>query len=431
MKHALFIAFHYPPEASSSGVLRTLKYTRYLVDHGWRTTVVAPRVDAYSTIDHELERQIPPSTRVIRTRFLNTKRHLAVAELYPSILAVPDRWIGWLPWGVSAGRKLLAEDPFDLVYSTSPHATAHLIAWRIAKRAGRPWVADFRDPWIEDPPEPGAPTGPLYTALNRRLERKVIEDCSAAVASTLQLRDTLAARYPAVAPGKISAILNGYDEADFHALPEPASSGRASFVILHAGSVNGAFRNPLPLLRAARACANRGEIDLARLRCRFLGAGEYASSRAMAEALDALNVRHAVEFLPRVPYSESLAALAVADLLLLLQASPDTTGLVPAKLYEYLRAQKPVLALVHPGATDEVLSLTGGGWSVSPEDQPALERALAAAFALWTRGELAATRADLAVLRRFDRRALAQELCGVFERVAGPGARDESEAAAT
>jgi len=78
LQHALFVAYHYPPEASSSGVLRTLKYTRHLGDHGWRITVVAPERDAYGIVDPQLERQIPQSVRVVRTRWLNTKRHLAI-----------------------------------------------------------------------------------------------------------------------------------------------------------------------------------------------------------------------------------------------------------------------------------------------------------------------------------------------------------------
>src|SRR5438552_16329624 len=77
VRHALFVAFHYPPEASSSGVLRTLKYSRYLPEYGWRVSVVAPDPSAYSVCDPQLEEQIPPGTKVVRTRYLNTKRDLS------------------------------------------------------------------------------------------------------------------------------------------------------------------------------------------------------------------------------------------------------------------------------------------------------------------------------------------------------------------
>src|SRR5229473_4827401 len=78
LRHALFVAFHYPPEASSSGVLRTLKYSRYLPERGWRVTVITPHTSAYTVCDSQLEEQISSSTRVIRTPYLNIKRHLSV-----------------------------------------------------------------------------------------------------------------------------------------------------------------------------------------------------------------------------------------------------------------------------------------------------------------------------------------------------------------
>src|SRR4029450_8210729 len=84
MKHALFVAYHYPPESSSSGVLRTLKYTRYLGRFGWRVTVLTLNRDAYQETDPRLEEQIPADVRVVRTRFIEVKRHLAIWGRYPS-----------------------------------------------------------------------------------------------------------------------------------------------------------------------------------------------------------------------------------------------------------------------------------------------------------------------------------------------------------
>ena len=88
--HALFVAFHYPPEASSSGVLRTLKYSRYLPEHGWRVSVITPKESAYSVRDPKLEDQIPPATKVVRTPYLNTKRDLSIRGIYPALFALPD-----------------------------------------------------------------------------------------------------------------------------------------------------------------------------------------------------------------------------------------------------------------------------------------------------------------------------------------------------
>lgn len=413
-RHALFVAFHVPPEASSSGVLRTLKYIRYLEESNWRVTVVCPDTSAYAVTDPSLVRQLPDSCRVVRTPFLNTKRHLSVFGLYPVLLAVPDTWIGWLPWGIAAGKRVAREDPIDLVYSTSPHATAHLIASSVATNAARPWVTDFRDPWFEEIPEPGAPSGPLFRGIDRRLERRVIMRCQCVTTSTLSLRDTFRERYPDVPPGKFVAILNGYDEADFSALPTVSAPGNR-LTLVHAGVINGEFRDPRPLFVALRECIDRGEVRADELRVRFLGGGAFADSSEVRSGVEATGLAASVEFLPRVPYAEALQELAAADVLLLLQSSPDTTGLVPAKLYEYLRAQKPVLALVQPGATGEILRMVNGGWAIDPADTGALRAGIGEIVQRWRNASLRDACADLNDLRRFDRRSLAKELAGVFE----------------
>jgi glycosyltransferase involved in cell wall biosynthesis len=316
--------------------------------------------------------------------------------------------------------RRFAADPFDIVYSTSPHATAHLIARCIARRTHRPWVTDFRDPWFEDVAEPGAPNGALFRAIDRRLERRVIESCQAVVTSTTSLRDMLRGRYSRETPDKFTPILNGYDEADF-ASAVAVDRSDENLVILHAGIVNAEFRDPRPFFVAVRRCANEGLVELDRLRIRFLGGGSFGESAEVATAVRQLGLGPVVQFLPRVAYAESLRELAGADVLLLLQSSPDTTGLVPAKLYEYLRAQKPVVALVQPGATGEILGTVGGGWQADPADAGALHDVMADVFGRWRARTLGDQKADLAVLRRFDRKSLAGELAALFDRVVATG----------
>ncbi len=92
---------------------------------------------------------------MVRTPYINTKQHLSLFGLYPSFLAIPDRWTWWRLWAVKAGMRVYREDPFELIYSTSPHATSHLIARKLSAKTHTPWVIDFRDPWYEEPPEPG------------------------------------------------------------------------------------------------------------------------------------------------------------------------------------------------------------------------------------------------------------------------------------
>jgi glycosyltransferase involved in cell wall biosynthesis len=418
-RHALFIAFHYPPEASSSGVLRTLKYTRFLPDFNWRVSVIAPETDAYDVRDPGLEAQVPSNVRIVRTPFMNIKRDFSWRGIYPALLAVPDVWIGWLPWAMRAARRLVAADPIDLIYSTSPHATAHVIARRVQAITHKPWVTDFRDPWIEEPPEPGTPNGLIYRTVNRWLERDVIRHAAAVVASTAHLRDLLRKRYSNEAHAKFHYIANGYDEDDFATLArDDRKAGRMR--IVHAGSINPAFRDPRPVFAALGKLILQGSLLAEDCEIRFVGGGDYAESEEVRRAIEVAGLKKAVTFVPRVPYHESLRELTSADLLLLLQASNDTIGLVPAKLYEYLRAEKPVLALVHTGAVSEVLAQTGGGWAVDPRVPGELDFALADAVDAWRSGDLSARRAQLDILRRFDRHALTGELARVFDDVTRP-----------
>jgi len=417
MRRALFVAYHYPPESSSSGVLRTLKYTRYLGGFGWHVTVLTLNRAAYEVTDPKLEDQIPQDVRVIRTPFIDVKRHLAIRGSYPSVLAIPDRWSGWWPWAVAAGRRILNEGPVDMIYSTSPHATAHLVALSLAHRSGIRWVADFRDPWYEEPPELGTTRFGQFAA--RRLERLVVRRADRIVASTGRLRDTLAARYPEKPITEFVSIPNGYDEADFSSIGKPSPLSPDELLIVHAGSLSESFRDPRPIFEAVRRAADKGLVDLSRIRFRFLGGGPFAESLEMKEAVRCAGLISRVEFLPRVSYEDSLAELGRASVLLLLQASKDTVDLVPAKLFEYLRAGRPVLALAPLGATAEVLRETGGGWLVDPADMDALLDALVTAYRAWTSGDLGELTAKTAALEQFSRERLAAALADQFGALLG------------
>jgi len=416
-RHALFVAYHYPPESSSSGVLRTLKHTRYLGRFGWRVTVLTLDRRAYDTVDPLLEAQVPADVRVVRTPFIEVKRHLAVRGWYPSILAIPDRSIGWLPWAVAAGRRIVRSDLVDVIYSTSPHATAHLIALSIVRRARVPWVVDFRDPWYEDPPEPGTTRIRQFAA--RRLERRVVARADRIVASTARLRNMLAARYPWKPQEAFLAIPNGYDEGDFAHIAASANPPGNEMLIVHAGSINENFRDPRPVFEAVQRAVAEGEIERSRIRLRFLGAGPFGDSVAMREAVRQAGLTSNVEFRPRLSYQDSLLEQSRASVLLLLQASPDTIDLVPAKLFEYLRTRRPVLALVPEGATSEVLRETGGGWVVEPGDSHVLSAILVTAYRAWTSGRLGSLAADPQRLETFSRERLAAALASQFDALVG------------
>jgi hypothetical protein len=409
--HALFIAFHYPPEASSSGVLRTLKYTRYLPEFNWRITVITLNVDAYDIVDPELESQIPEDVRVIRTKYLNTKKHLSIKGRYPSILAIPDRWIWWKPWAVSAGKKLLKDDHPDLVYSTSPHATAHLIANKLARHYKVPLVIDFRDPWYEEPPEPDTPW--LRHKINRYLEKYIVRLSSRVIASTNNLRETLLSRYSDLPVEKFQCIPNGYDEEDFKDI-KPGVNKSDKLIMVHAGTINRDFRDPIPLFRAISQAIKSGDINPDNFLLRFIGPGEYSEEWEFKKSIEDNDLSKNVEIVSRLPYSQALEEISKSDVALLLQASDDTSSLVPAKLYEYFRTKIPVYALVYEGVVSDIMKDVCGGWSNDPRNIDAVKNSLIEIYELWRKGGLGDNYADQDILAKYSRRNLAMQLGDVF-----------------
>ncbi len=410
MKHVLMIAFHYPPEASSSGVLRTLKYSTYLAEYDWQVTVLSIDKNAYTVVDEKLTQQIPDAVQVVRTPYLNSQQHFAIKGHYPSFLAIPDRWMGWQFWAVAQGKKIIPQKQIDLIYSTSPHATAHVIASKLQAWSQLPWVMDFRDPWYEESPELGTPW--LVQCFAKYLEKKYIQQAKAVVSSTHDLQQLFIKRYPDLPQDKFISIMNGYDDADFQALPDMPWKKKSQLILLHAGSINTEFRDPRPLFKAVKQAIDRHRIGIEQIKVQFLGINQPA--KVFQQAVEQLSLETVVEFLPRVAYQQSLEYLLQADVLLLLQFSDDTQSLVPAKLYEYLRAKRPVWALIYPGAISDVMTQTQGGWWVNPDDSDALAQQLQTIIQSWQQQTLSQYTANQQ-LKNFDRRVLSKKLATVFD----------------
>jgi len=150
------IAYHFPPLAGSSGVQRTLRFVQHLPALGWQPLVLTASPHAYQKTSDDLLAEVPPGTVVRRAFALDTARHLAIAGRYIGWMARPDRWISWKLDAVRQGRKLIEEFKPDIIWSTYPIATAHVIAAALHKHSSIPWVADFRDPMaqVDYPPDP-------------------------------------------------------------------------------------------------------------------------------------------------------------------------------------------------------------------------------------------------------------------------------------
>jgi hypothetical protein len=370
-KRALLIAFHFPPQAASSGIQRSLSFSRHLRQFGWEPMVLTAHPRAYEQQNPSQLRAIPADLPVTRAFALDTKRHLGYRNRYPSLLAVPDRWVSWGLAGIPAGLKMIREQRPDVIWSTFPIASAHLIALALHRLTGLPWIADFRDPMLQ----PDHPSGRWQRWAFGRIERQVIERCHTAVFTTHRACEWYRTRFPHLPAEKFVVIENGYDEDGFASalgtLATPAAPAGAgdTLTLLHSGVLYDAGRDPSAFMRAVAALVREGLPGGKRLRVVLRAPGNMEGIRALAEQFGVADV---VEVAPAVPYAQALAEMLAADGLLVFQGSPFNNQ-VPAKIYEYFRARRPILGLVDPGGeTARVLGLGGFHSLVDIDDSNAI-----------------------------------------------------------
>ncbi|HEX7983732.1 MAG TPA: glycosyltransferase [Duganella sp.] len=355
-KKVLMIAFHYPPMRGSSGIQRTLKFSQYLPEWGWQPLLLSAHPRAYSNPGDDQMGEIPADVPVCRAFALDTARHLSLRGRYSSLMALPDRWVSWLLGAVPAGLRLIRRHRPQVLWSTYPIATAHLIAYVLQRLSGLPWVADLRDPMTDV----GYPENPLTRKVYLWIERRTVEHCTVAVCTTPGAIQTYRRRFPHLPAERFRLVENGYDEENFldaqqHASAVPPAAGRP-LVLLHSGVIYPSERDPVPLFAALAALRRQGLIGPENFKLVLRATGHDAF---LAGLLATHGIEDLVEIAPHQPYRAALAEMLTVDALLVLQAS-NCNHQIPAKLYEYLRAGRPILALTDAGG-DTAATLRASG----------------------------------------------------------------------
>lgn len=359
MKNILMIAYHFPPVCVSSGIQRTIKFASYLFDHGWKAQVLSVSPKAYEKISDDQMAEIPPEVVVKRTFALDTARHLSIKGRYLSWLALPDRWVSWCLGGTLGGLQLIYQYRPKIIWSTYPIATAHLLGLILHRMTGIPWVADFRDSMTEDE----YPVNPAQRRIYCWIERQTVKHCSRAVFTTPGAIRMYAGRYPEIPASHWVLIANGYDEENFLRAEQSAAYQQAlatkingQIVLLHSGILYPSERDPRQFFMALAELKQRSHIRSGRFKVILRATGH----DVLHQQLIADNGLEDIVFLePSVPYEAALAEMLTVDGLLIFQAA-NCNHQIPAKIYEYLRARRPILALTDPeGDTAKVL-LTAG-----------------------------------------------------------------------
>ena len=351
------IAYHFPPLAGSSGIQRTLRFVQHLPSLGWQPLVLTAHPRAYERTGDDLLGDVPAGTVVRHAYALDTARHLQIAGRYLGCMARPDRWISWKFDAIRQGLKMIREFKPDVIWSTYPIATAHVIASALHRKTGIPWVADFRDPMAHD----GFPPDPRTWQSYLSIEADAVAHARLCMFTTPGAARMYQQRYPTAA-SRMVVLENGYDEESFldaARLPKADNSVTTipkPLVLLHSGVVYPSERDPTQLLAALGKLNAAGVLHPTDLRIRFR---DSKNDRYLTELAKAHGAQDFIEVCPAVPYREALAEMMAVDALLVLQAS-NCNDQIPAKVYEYLRAGKPILALTDPaGDTAGALRLAG------------------------------------------------------------------------
>jgi glycosyltransferase involved in cell wall biosynthesis len=443
-RHLLFVSWWFPP-LSGAGVHRPLQFVRQLCKRGFDVSVLTGVPPAGERLDLGLLERVPASVRVIRVPLRDPFRwwgrlkavapaaagnggaakngsngakpssgngHAGIAtrlrwrDLVTDAISLPDRWMPWVAPAIARGAIALRGHEPDLVFSTAPPPSMHLVAHALAGMFGAPLVCDFRDPWIGNPFKRYA--APLFARADAALEQRILESAAQVVVNTPALERQLRARYPGFT--RLRTIPNGFDPDAFAGLPPASGGGSPGFVeIAHYGQVYGVRSGRYLLAGLGVLKRERPEL-LARTRVVFIGSidGE-ADFRAQAREL---GVESTLSIPGSMPHHESLARQRKSDVLLILgPESKEPEVQVPGKLYEYFAAQRPILTLSRRGgAIEEILALAGVPHARAEPDSPS---EIAAAIASLVEGAGTAAASSAPASFGYDR--LSQRLLECFE----------------
>ena len=430
MKRVLFLAYYFPP-TGGAGTQRSAKFTRDLRALGFDPVVVTgpgPAKGVWTPADDSLMTDVPPETPVHRVRgpVPPSGGRAAAAARWLDSASPFKRW--WLEGAEQAALEAVRAGGADVILaSLSPYESGELAA-ALSRRLALPWIADLRDPWALDEMR-GYPS-----AAHRRRDllrmRAVLATADAIVMNTPEALARLRRRFPELGARRVVHVPNGWDARDFDVPAEPRADD--AFRIVHTGSLHteAGRRRPSRLRRALGGTApinllTRSHVYLQeamrRVRLREPELGERLELHLAGNLTAADRDTAATTTIQRgyLPHQESVALLRSADLLFL--PMQDLLGggratIVPGKTYEYLAAQRPVLAAVPQGDARDLVAAAPVAYLTAPDDVDAMTAALESELR-HVREHGRRPDAPMPGIQRYERARLAADLAAVIEEV--------------
>jgi glycosyltransferase involved in cell wall biosynthesis len=355
MKKLLFITYFWPPSGKAT-LHWPLKIIKHLPEFGWQPSVLTAEEDSFSYKDESLIKEVSPDLQVFKSKsvepfdlykkFTGKKKDepLIASETVSSEnqsfshklsmwirfnIFIPDARVGWLLSAVPKGKEILANDNFDAVVSLGPPHSTHLAGYRLSKKFKLPFIPVLIDPWVDIVYYKSAKRSKVSIKVDNYLERKVLKYASKVVFVTKSTQEDYIKKYSFL--DKKSFVLYwGYNEDTFQNQVENYNTEEE--IITHAGNIFD-YQNPSGLWKRIRK-----EIETGRkIKLKLIG----TVSPLVKKEIENNGLNEITEYLGFLPYSKMIEELKKSSYLLVCASEKRH---VPGKLFEYLRAGKPILA---------------------------------------------------------------------------------------
>lgn len=407
MRKVLVITYYWPP-SGGSGVQRWLKFVKYLREFDWEPIVYTPLDPERMAIDSSLEREIPLGVEVLQKKIIepyslykffmgktkesikpgfiaNSGNNLRVpfkerlSLFIRSNFFIPDPKMLWITPSVKYLKKELMERPVDVIVSTGPPHSMHLIARKVSKATGIPWVADFRDPWTKMFNFKYMGYSSFVESIHKRLEKKVLKEANAVVTVT----NTIAQEFKQITDKPVHVITNGFDPADFLNIKQEPEEG---FTITYTGLFV-KTQNPTTLWKILGERCTR-DVNFAKdLKIRLIGHTDSSILLSIQEN----GLENNLLSMGYTPHNKVVEWQRKARVLLLAGGrEPESKGILTGKFFEYMAAARPILGFGPKGGDmDIALEESGCGVMFSYKEMEGVESFIDEQYVLYKKGTTA------------------------------------------
>ena len=361
MKKVLMISHDFPPIQSVEGV-RSMKFTKYFPKFGWGSIVLCAKEPAVCIVDDTHLSESSSDIDIYRTYSLENIISKGIA-IY---LGLSDKFV-WIPFAIRMGKKIFKKEDINVIVSRSTPVTSHLVAYKLKLHSGLPWIADFSDPWTQNPyvKYPSR----IIQRFDEHLEQKVIYMADKITFTAERTRAQFLDKYKDIPENKVITIPNFYDPDDFIKPKDITKSDK--FTITYAGGFYG-IRTPEPFFRALELLKEEnGDIN-GNIKVKIIG-----KMGGFEHLISKYGLEDIIQIIAPMPHKDVFYHLYSSNILLLIDAPVKPSIFLPTKLLEYIYTGKPILAITpEDGESADVIRSTKTGVVVSPDNIEGIKDAI-------------------------------------------------------